>query len=122
MLVAFFCDDPSSSASHLEICKVMHILNHCSIVVITTIVVAATSSAISSRFGAFSRVGSIIGTSVSAAFLIILGLLNIYICYKLVEQMRELIRSSPDEEQTFNIQGAGCLFYLFKKMFKLIDK
>jgi len=93
-----------------------------SIVVVTSIVVAATASAISSKFGAFSRVGGIIGTSVSAGFLIILGLLNIYICYKLVEQLRTLIRSSPDEEQTLNIQGAGCLFYLFKKMFELIDK
>lgn len=93
-----------------------------SIVVVTSIVVAATASAISSKFGAFSRVGGIIGTSVSAGFLIILGLLNIYICYKLVEQLRKLIRSSPDGEQTLNIQGAGCLFYLFKKMFKLIDK
>jgi len=93
-----------------------------SIVVVTSIVVAATASAISSRFGAFSRVGGIIGTSVSAGFLIILGLLNIYICYKLVEQLRKLIKSSPNEEQTLNIQGAGCPFYLFKKMFKLIDK
>ena len=59
--------------------------------------VAATSSAISDRFDAFGNVGGIVGTSVSAAFLIILGILNVYICYKLVQQMRKLIGASPEE-------------------------
>ena len=36
--------------------------------------------------------------------------------------MRILIASSADTEQTFKFQGAGCLFQLFKKLFKLIDK
>lgn len=93
-----------------------------SIVVITTILVAATASAISSKFDTFSRIGGIIGTSVSAAFLIILGVMNIYILYKLIEQIRKLIALGPAEEQEFQIQGAGCLFQLFKKMFKLIDR
>lgn len=90
--------------------------------IVTSIVVAATASAISSRFGAFSRIGGIIGTSVSAGFLIILGIMNMYILHKLVQQMKRLIALAPGEEQTFKIQGAGCLFYLFRKMFKIIDK
>ena len=92
------------------------------IVIITSIVVAATASAISSKFGAFSRIGGIIGTSVSAGFLILLGLMNAYILYKLVQQLRRLIRMAPGEGQNFEIKGAGCLFYLFKKMFRLIDR
>jgi len=97
-------------------------LGHSTIVVITSIVVAATASAISSKFGAFSTIGGIIGSSVSAAFLIILGLMNVYIMYKLIQQMKILINSSPEEEQVFKIKGAGCLFWLFKKMFKIIDR
>ena len=89
---------------------------------ITSVVVAATASAISSKFGAFSKIGGIIGTSVSAGFLIILGIMNIYILYKLVQLMRKLIASAPGDEQSFEIKGAGCLFYLFKKVFKLIDR
>lgn len=85
-------------------------------------VVAATASAISSKFGAFSKVGGIISTSVSAGFLIILGIMNTYILYKLIQLMGKLIDSAPGEEQNFEIKGAGCLFYLFKKMFKLIDR
>lgn len=93
-----------------------------SIVVVTSVVVAATASAISSKFGAFSRIGGIIGTSVSAGFLIVLGIMNIYILRKLVQQMRRLVALGPGEEQNFKVEGAGCLFYLFRKMFKIIDK
>ena len=84
--------------------------------------VAATASAISSKFGAFSKTGGIIGTSVSAGFLIILGIMNLYILLKLIKLMRKLIASAPGEEQNLEIKGAGCLFYLFQKMFKLIDR
>ena len=84
--------------------------------------VAATASAVSSKFGAFSKVGGIIGTSVSTGFLIILGIMNSYILYKLIQLMKKLIDSAPGEEQNSEIKGAGCLFYLFKKMFKLIDR
>lgn len=93
-----------------------------SIVIVTTLVVASTASAISKKFDSFSKVGGIIGTSVSAAFLILLGVLNMYILFKLVKQMRKLIRTLPGEEQKFEVHGAGCLFNLFKKMFKLIDR
>ncbi|KAF6234498.1 hypothetical protein HO173_007123 [Letharia columbiana] len=97
-------------------------LGHSTIVIVTSVVVAATASAISSRFGAFSKIGGIIGTSVSAGFLIILGIMNIYILHKLVQLMRKLIASAPGDEQSFEIKGAGCLFYLFKRIFKLIDR
>ncbi|KAL9097561.1 MAG: hypothetical protein Q9165_000457 [Trypethelium subeluteriae] len=92
------------------------------IVIVTSIVVAATASAVSKKFGAFSQVGGIIGTAVSAAFLIILGLMNVYILYKLVIQLRKVIDMHPDGEESFKIQGTGCLFQIFKKLFKLIDR
>ena len=98
------------------------LLRMISIVIITSIVVAATASAISSKFGSFSRIGGIIGTSVSASFLIILGLMNIYILYKLVQQIKKLIDVAPGQEAKFEIRGAGCLFYMFKKLFKIIDR
>ncbi|KAI9702556.1 MAG: hypothetical protein M1836_001036 [Candelina mexicana] len=97
-------------------------LGHSTIVVITSIVVAATAAAVSDRFGRFSRVGGIIGTSVSASFLIILGLMNMYILFKLIQQMKKMIATRPDEREAFKVQGAGCLFFLFKKMFRLIDR
>jgi high-affinity nickel-transport protein len=92
------------------------------IVVITSIVVAATAAAVTDKFGRYSKVGGTIGTSVSAAFLIALGIMNMYILHKLVQQMRRLIDTQPGEEGRVEVQGAGCLFLVFKKLFKLVDR
>jgi nickel/cobalt transporter (NiCoT) family protein len=98
-------------------------LGHSTIVVITSVVVAATAAAVSDRFDSFGTVGSIIGTSVSAAFLLLLGLVNAYILYKLFAQLRKVLRLSPNQaEQAWKVEGAGCLFLILKKMFKLIDR
>jgi high-affinity nickel-transport protein len=98
-------------------------LGHSTIVIITSLVVAGTAAAVSSKFDSFSRIGGIIGTSVSATFLLLLGIMNLYILYKLVVQMRKLIACEPgNEHQEFKIQGAGFLFNMFQRMFKLIDK
>lgn len=49
-------------------------------------------------------------------------MMNIYILYKLIKQIKVLIAQEPGEEEEFQIQGAGCLFQILKKMFKLIDR
>ncbi|KAH0833609.1 hypothetical protein AYO21_05287 [Fonsecaea monophora] len=99
-------------------------LGHSTIVIITSIVVAATAAGIAGRFDSFGTVGGIIGTSVSAAFLILLGIMNAYILYKLVVQIRKVIRLQPEQEavEAWKIEGGGCLFRVLKKMFKLIDR
>ena len=92
--------------------------------VITSIVVAATAAGVSKKFGGFGHVGGIIGTSVSAVFLIALGLMNAYILYKLIVQLQKVIRMQPEEEATeaWKVEGGGVIFRILKKMFKLIDR
>ncbi|KAG9786669.1 High-affinity nickel transport protein nic1 [Exophiala dermatitidis] len=100
-------------------------LGHSTIVVVTSIVVAATAAGVSKRFDSFGNVGGIIGTSVSAAFLILLGIMNAYILYKLIMQIRKIIRlHSPEQEaaEAWKIEGGGFFFRALKKMFKLIDR
>lgn len=99
-------------------------LGHSTIVVVTSIVVAATAAGVSSHFDRFSNVGGIIGTSVSAAFLIALGVMNAYILYKLVVQLQKVIRMQPETEanEAWKVEGGGVLFRVLKKMFKLIDR
>lgn len=98
-------------------------LGHSTIVIITAIVVASTAAAVEKRFDGFSRVGGIIGSTVSATFLIVLGVMNIWILYKLVKQLQKAINTPADaEEPEFKIEGGGCLFSLLKKMFKIVDR
>lgn len=98
-------------------------LGHSTIVIITSLVVAGTAAAVSSKFDGFERIGGIVGTSVSATFLLLLGIMNMYILYKLITQMNKMIASDPgSEHEEFKIQGGGCLFPILQKLFKLVDR
>ncbi|KAI9734317.1 MAG: hypothetical protein M1834_002421 [Cirrosporium novae-zelandiae] len=103
-------------------------LGHSTIVIITSIIVAATAAGISSRFDSFSRVGGIIGTSVSAAFLLLLGIMNGYILYKLIQHLRHVIDTDPASEdddtegKSFKIEGHGCMFALLRWAFRVVDR
>lgn len=98
-------------------------LGHSTVVIVTSVVVAASSAAISDRFGAFSDVGSIIGSSISAAFLILLGLMNAWILYRLYTALQRAIASPLGHESLdFNFEGAGCMMALLRKAFVIVDR
>ena len=98
-------------------------LGHSTIVIITSIVVAATAAAVSNKFNGFGTVGGIVGSAVSAAFLLLLGAMNAYILFRLIKQMNKVLNlREGEEEQAWHIEGGGCLFRVLKKMFKIIDR
>lgn len=116
-------------------------LGHSTIVIITCIVVAATSGALRKRFDGFQRVGNIIGTSVSAAVLIILCVGNGWVLYKLVKRLKEVLaqrRRCGDGQQgevdaagvaaaayandQLQLEGAGFMIRALRVMLKTIDR
>jgi high-affinity nickel-transport protein len=98
-------------------------LGHSTIVIVTCIVVAATSSAAAKHFDNFSYIGGIIGSSVSASFLVLLGIMNIYILSKLTQQLRTLMHTPPGQKPEFKLlEGGGCLFQVIKRLFKVVDR
>jgi high-affinity nickel-transport protein len=104
-------------------------LGHSTIVVITCIVVAATSGALEQRFEGFRNVGGIVGSAVSAGVLIILGLGNGWILVKLIQKLHQVIKEEISEDRTdatgdrdLSFEGGGIMVRLFKKIFKLIDR
>ena len=75
--------------------------------------------------------GGIIGTSVSAGFLVVLGVLNGVVLWKLVKLVRVRIgmgsggRGGEGEEEggfEMNFKGAGCLFWVLKRVFRVVDR
>ena len=71
-------------------------LGHSTIVIITCVVVAATSGALRDRFNGFERVGNIIGTSVSSAVLLILCAGNAWVLWRLVRGLRAELHKQDD--------------------------
>ncbi|ELR08957.1 hypothetical protein GMDG_00575 [Pseudogymnoascus destructans 20631-21] len=88
-------------------------LGHSTIVIITCIVVAATAGALEDRFGGFSRVGGIIGTAVSAAVLILLGIGN---------GGKEEEGGDGEKDGLLTAAGGGILLRVLKGVFRVIDR
>ncbi|KAI0110330.1 NicO-domain-containing protein [Nemania sp. FL0031] len=112
-------------------------LGHSTIVIITCIVVAATAGALRERFDKFQYVGGIIGTSVSAAVLVILCLGNGWVLYRLVSRLRTVLREPDphsagdgeiearnDEQAVRDLQldSPGFLTNVLRKFFRIIDR
>ncbi|KAM0738083.1 hypothetical protein ACQRIT_004032 [Beauveria bassiana] len=116
-------------------------LGHSTIVIVTCVVVAATSGALRDRFDGFTRIGNIVGTSVSAAFLIVLCIGNGWVLYKLVRRLQQVLAerrraeemgeygapvTEYDAEATasgqFNLEGAGFMGRVLGFLFRAIDR
>ncbi|KAL5896252.1 hypothetical protein ACKVWM_001471 [Pyricularia oryzae] len=116
-------------------------LGHSTIVVVTCIVVAATSGALRDRFDDFTRVGNIVGTSVSAAFLLLLSAGNGWVLYRLVCRLREVLAerrrrgavlaredgAGADVDDAgaaagLGLDGVGFLSRVFRRLFDVIDR
>lgn len=119
-------------------------LGHSTIVVVTCVVVAATSGALRDRFGGFQRVGNIVGTSVSAAFLLVLCAGNAWVLWRLVVRLRALLRDRRrragaraaaggggegegegheyEAAGQLSLEGVGFLANVFRKLFRIVDR
>ncbi|KAJ4303960.1 hypothetical protein N0V88_001562 [Collariella sp. IMI 366227] len=116
-------------------------LGHSTVVIVTCIVVAATAGALRDRFDDFQRIGGIIGTSVSAAFLLLLCVGNGWVLWSLVRRLRVVMeeqrvrrergrmgRSDGDSEvdptgqQALQLEGVGFLSTVFRRVFKMVDR
>ncbi|KAI3339039.1 high-affinity nickel-transport protein-domain-containing protein [Ustulina deusta] len=116
-------------------------LGHSTIVIVTCIVVAATAGALRERFARFQYVGGIVGTSISAAVLILLCLGNGWVLYRLIGKLRKVLRepdphgpgdgdgddgieSRNDDQAVRDLQldGPGFLAHMLRGFFRIVDR
>lgn len=114
-------------------------LGHSTVVVVTCAVVAATSGALRDRFGGFQRVGNIVGTAVSATFLLVLCAGNAWVLGRLVARLRALLLlqrqrhgevegggdGGGGEEEAggqLGLEGVGFMANVFRKLFRIVDR
>jgi nickel/cobalt transporter (NiCoT) family protein len=99
-------------------------LGHSTVVIIATIAVAATAVALQNRFDAFKSIGGIIGTSVSAFFLLAIAIVNSVILIRVWRTFQHVRRGGRFEPERFDslIAGRGFLASLFRGLFRMISK
>jgi nickel/cobalt transporter (NiCoT) family protein len=79
-------------------------LGHSTIVVLATLAIAGTTVAMRDRLAAFKSIGGLVGTSVSAVFLLLIALVNLVILRAIWRSFRHVARGG-----TLNSEHAGLL-------------
>ena len=97
-------------------------LGHSTIVVLASIAIAATATAFKSQIGSLHDIGGIIGTLVSAAFLLAIALMNTIVLGGIWRTFQHVRRGGryEDEDLDMLLARRGMLSRLFRPLFSLI--
>ena len=95
-------------------------LGHSTVVFAASAAIAVSVSAMQWRLDAFREIGGVIGTAVSAAFLLIIGFANLIVLASIWRRLRQ----SPDREDLAELEAAngGLVTRLFGSRFRLITQ
>ena len=99
-------------------------LGHSTIVVLASALIAATTMLLRDRLEEWHQIGSVIGTSVSAIFLIAVALLNLVILLDVWKKFRQVKQGKPLSPQQLDALqlGGGWLSRLCRPLFGLVNR
>jgi high-affinity nickel-transport protein len=99
-------------------------LGHSTIVIVAAGLLAAAAAALKDRFDSFQDVGGVIGTSISAGFLILIGLFNLMVLVDVWKVFRKLRRTGRYSEDDTNalLARRGFLARILRPLFAMISK
>jgi high-affinity nickel-transport protein len=102
----------------------MFSLGHSTIVVIGSILIAATALSLQHRMGAVKHIGGLIGTSVSTLFLFGIAIANLIVLRSIYAAFKRVRRGERYVEEDFDmlLGSRGFLSRLFRPMFALITR
>ncbi len=99
-------------------------LGHSVSIALAVAAIAATTFALEGRFERFKSIGSIIGTSASAFFLLAIALINLVILRGVWRSFRRARRGEPVAEQELDhlLAGRGLLARIFRPLFRMVSR
>ncbi len=97
-------------------------LGHSSVVVLASLAIAATASAFRSQFTAFQNIGGVVGTLVSAGFLLAIAAINLAILGTIYATFRRVKAGAPyvEEDLDMLLAGRGLLARLLRPLFRMV--
>ncbi|CAG8486920.1 3279_t:CDS:1 [Acaulospora colombiana] len=98
-------------------------LGHSTIVICASLAIAVTATTIKDKFGDLQSIGGLIGTSVSATFLFVIGIINTFVLISVYRSLQKLKRTGVFEEESIDnvLNNYGYIGRLFGPVFKFID-
>lgn len=98
-------------------------LGHSTIVVAMSLLIAISAGFVADM-PAFEDIGSLIGTTVSAAFLLLIGVINLFVLIGIYRMFRRVSAGGAYDEQTLEdfLQNRGLLARLLRPAIRLVRK
>lgn len=97
-------------------------LGHSTIVILATIAIAVTATAFKKDMDWFHETGGVIGTLVSAAFLITMAIVNLVILKNISNQFRQIKSGKYIENDITMNTGGGLMSWLFHRAFRIVSR
>lgn len=99
-------------------------MGHSTVVIIASLLVALSVGALEARFEGFKEYGGLIGTGISAAFLLVIALINTAILISVYRAFQASRRGEPviDEELNDLLQQRGLLARMLRSLFAVITR
>jgi high-affinity nickel-transport protein len=98
-------------------------LGHSSVVVLLSVVVAIAAGVVQRDLPAMQGIGGVIGTSVSAIFLYVIGIINLLVFIDVFRMFRGVARGGTYSEETLEefLAQRGLMNRFFRPLMRLID-
>ena len=98
-------------------------LGHSTVVFAMALGIILAANAVNSAIPAIQHVGSILGTSISGAFLILIGLVNLVVALEIYRIFQRLKRGDLSElELEEQLQKRGFMIRYFGRLFRVIER
>ncbi|HLX57477.1 MAG TPA: HoxN/HupN/NixA family nickel/cobalt transporter [Ktedonobacteraceae bacterium] len=99
-------------------------LGHSTIVVALTVAIAIVASVVSTSIPAMKSAGGLIGTSVSAAFLYLIALINFLVLWEIFLAFHKVRRGEEYNDKTLDefLNQRGLMGRFFRPLLRLVDK
>ena len=102
----------------------MFSLGHSAVVILASLLLVLTTMSMQHRMEAFHEIGGIIGTLVSAFFLLLIAALNLNVLISVWRKFRDLRQGKPyvEEEVDLLLSNRGFLARILQPMFRLVTR
>jgi nickel/cobalt transporter (NiCoT) family protein len=98
-------------------------LGHSTIVIVMSVAIVLATSAIEHNFPSLKQTGGLIGTSVSALFLLAIGIINAFVLWDVYQAFRQVQRGGTYSEQSLDesLNQRGLIGRFFRPLLKLVS-
>ena len=99
-------------------------LGHSTVVVLASMAIAATATALSANLASWHDVGGLIGTSVSAVFLLGIAVMNLFILASVYRAFHRVKNGGTYAEDDLDVllSGGGLLARIFRPVFGIVPE